>query len=406
MEQSTKYTKQILDFVNTKKTFSKHFISLGEVFKNKNENIDFYIIGALKGCGKTMGALKNVFIEFQKSFREHLKDNKNPLKTAVWVRNQQNQIKNFSSPFNINKYFTDLNIFFPKSTKFTHKSIKLNLYKNAKLKDGDGVNGWPFLSFVSLTDINSIQSIKDLDTSIIIFDEIQSHFKKNESVETFNRCLNLISSLLRNKSAKILIIFNLIDANTNIFLSCFNIIDDFVKLKQGKSKIVQRTKHINGKPYRIKLKLLKPTPSKEWFKEHKESIAVRSSKFTNYGQTAISSYNFYIEPKDIKYIKKYGCFKHCIKFESYIFGVWIKIKDGVELWQLSNKYNKNYKKSYCFLLKDFDNASFLGSSNFLLNLRLKLVNHLIEFENYEIYQKIISLIHHNLKLDKKIINNT
>lgn len=352
----------------------RKYVDMAPVVKAEG-TYDILFMPTMKGTGKTTKAIREGYINFQKTDMPF-----------AYIRSTFEQLKEFSQPDKYGSLLDTLGWYFAKNEKISSKGhFKLmNRTKSRKVRTNK-----PICYFLSVNQAMNIQSSKFEKLSLMIFDEIQHHFNKGNEMANINKIINLIASVLRDHNCPIWFIFNNIDQNA-MLLRLFQIERILAKMKDGQLKRVVRSFKIAEKQVSIKVLLYKPAKPKEWIDSQQESIGWKLSGLTDYG-AVINSEDFVYSLKNLNYIKTLGNFKSRININGLEFGLWTYEKNGKEIYQFSRKFNKTGKVFY-FSYWDFSKDSMIGSFDFLKRLKNKLIRKEIEFSDSQIFEAVVELM--------------
>ncbi len=346
-------------------TKSKQFLDFYPVIHNKRKEI--IIIGAGKGIGKTFGL-----------FREMLINWLNTNMPSIYMRTTIEQIKEFASSGKITDLLSRLN--FPTN--------KLRINNKGIFYKRNSTILIPIIYFIACNQAMNLQSSIFKPCALIVIDEVQNHFY-NDSFSLFDKIISLVNTIDRPVNVNnplIYYIFNLVDINTNIILQKFKVYKQFAKLKPGKLKNVTHFYKNNDVKIMTHFLLYRGRASKMLEEKQKIKIGFKLANYTNYGVVANTN-DFYINTKNIIYIKKYGDFISTLIINKKYIGLWIKN----DKFQFSSKRNKVSKKYY-YDLTDYENNAIKLPDGFVKKVNFKIIHHLAEFEDFEIYNEILYFV--------------
>lgn len=336
---------------------------------------DIAFIPTKKGMGKTMGAIREGLIEYQKTGMPF-----------GYARATFEQLKAFAAPDKYNELLKTLGYHVTKNEKVStsgHHKLKYKTKKNPTR------NMEPITYFLSVNQAMTIQSSKFKPLTHFIFDEIMHHFATQKQ-EHLDKVVNLVASVLRDHNCPVWFISNNIDQN-DIIIRTYGLEREINKVKPGNIKRIIRHRKVNGEIITLRILIYRPKESKIFNESNSQSVAFKLAAFTDYGKV-INSEDFVRGLKKLRYIKRLGNFKNKLNINGYTFGLWTYIDDtGKEIYQFSRKYNKN-GRTYYFSYGDWSDSNILGPLDFIKRTKNKLIRKEVEFQDSLVFESIINLL--------------
>lgn len=335
---------------------------------------DIILIGTKKGTGKTTEEIRKMINKFFVNG-----------KPSAYVRATIEQLEEFVQDDKFIQILKVLNFPLSKDIVVTRKGMfKLVYSKKSKKKLKQ-----PIIYFLSINEAMKIQSSKFQKMNYIVFDEIQNHFVYTRTETTFNKFVNLVSSVLREESPAVIMLFNKVN-NNDLFLQKFKLDKQIQHIKKGAIKRFKRVFYSDDRKKHVVIyfAIYNPFESLALRKSQEKSIGYKLSFLSEYG-SVINSDDFYITGNEIKYIDRLGDFDGIINFNGHRIGLW-RSKESDTL-QFSSKYNQTGKEYY-INITDYSIYANLIAQDFDLNIKNRLLHKSIEFENAEIFGLVIAMI--------------